>query len=207
VPKKIHLALLKPTTKVTNTFVNHKYVQVGPQVEAKDQAPAPEEPAYKTLSRQANRERKQRSVVTRLRIFHDRVPPPKNKAPCDTCATSVCCSAFVIQLTKEEYDSGLYGDNAVELDAVNAANMHGKLSTYSTLSFPLMSHLGGTVHYLEGTIGTPCPFLASDNKCSIYEDRPVVCRTYSCMDDPRITQEHRDGVLPAGSVVLGEAID
>lgn len=203
--KKIHIALLKPVTKPSNTFVNHEYVAEVPDPE-KGAKKAPEA-AYKTLSRAANRERKKQAKRTKLRVIHSRIKPPENAAPCDTCVTSACCSAFVIQLTPEEYESGLYAENAVELTAKDAANIQGNLSRFSTLSFPHMSQVHGKVYYLEGTLGTACPFLASDNKCSIYDDRPIVCRTYSCMDDPRLTQEHRDGVLPASSVVLGEDFD
>ncbi|GAO43632.1 YkgJ family cysteine cluster protein [Flavihumibacter petaseus] len=31
--------------------------------------------------------------------------------------------------------------------------------------------------------GTPCPFLGSDNRCSIYEDRPSDCRRFPYTDE------------------------
>jgi uncharacterized protein len=34
----------------------------------------------------------------------------------------------------------------------------------------------------------PCPFLGSDNYCSIYEDRPRACREYPHTDRPRMYQ-------------------
>jgi len=203
--KKVHLALLKPTHSRRNTFLDHEYVKEVPVAqEGSEKAP---EPAWRALSRQAAATNRQMAAKTKLRVLHSRVPGPINPAPCDTCKTSVCCSAFVIQITPEEYESGLYGDSAVALTSKDAANVQGKLSRFMTLGFPHMSQVTDRVYFLEGTIGVPCPLLGDDNRCSIYEDRPIVCRTYSCMDDPRITQEHRDGVLPASSVVLGEAKD
>ena len=28
--------------------------------------------------------------------------------------------------------------------------------------------------------GLTCPFLDNNNKCSIYEDRPLICKNYTC---------------------------
>ena len=51
---------------------------------------------------------KDRMKKTRLAVLHDRVLPIPDhlKPPCGTCKTSACCKAFVVGITKEEYDSG-----------------------------------------------------------------------------------------------------
>lgn len=36
----------------------------------------------------------------------------------------------------------------------------------------------------------PCPFLGSDNYCSIYEDRPKACREYPHTDRKKFYQIH-----------------
>jgi uncharacterized protein len=54
------------------------------------------------------------------------------------------------------------------------------------------------VRPLEGEeciAGSPCPFL-DDNLCSVYEDRPAVCRRYPCLDE---------GLLPPASMLIADA--
>lgn len=54
---------------------------------------------------------------------------------------------------------------------------------------------------------TPCPFLDSDNRCSIYDDRPSDCRRFPYTDEdvflkrPRITLKNA-GFCPAVYLVL-----
>jgi Fe-S-cluster containining protein len=46
------------------------------------------------------------------------------------------------------------------------------------------------------TVSLPCPFLGSDNRCSIYEDRPSDCRRFPYTDEdvilkrPRLTEKN-----------------
>ena len=199
---KKYLAVLKPQER-TNTFLDHAYIKKAPQ----PKAPAPEKrklAPHQLLGQQASQARRSDALKTRLRVFWDRVPPPDDNPPCDTCKTSVCCSAFVIQLTKQEYDSGLYAENAVE---VKPGKVSGRALALVTVGIPDLPSLKDTGYYLEGPLGVSCTFLGAQGECTIYEDRPIVCRTYSCVSDKRITQEHRDGILPPASVVFGEDID
>lgn len=132
---------------------------------------------------------------TKLRVIHDRVPPiPKDKQPpCTECKTAACCSAFVVAITKDEYESGLYDPYAIELDPKYMRQIQGNLLLSATATSPIHHVTDKTEYYLEGAIGEPCPFLDSKNRCGIYEYRPITCRIYSCVDDPRITQKMRDG--------------
>ncbi|TAK99234.1 MAG: YkgJ family cysteine cluster protein [Aquabacterium sp.] len=38
---------------------------------------------------------------------------------------------------------------------------------------------------LPGTVG-PCPLLAPDGRCSVYEARPFICRVFAAFDDPAL---------------------
>ena len=55
---------------------------------------------------------------------------------------------------------------------------------------------------LTNTVERPqrCPFLANDNRCTIYPVRPLICRTYAVMNPQTIedaVEKHR-GTLPEG---------
>lgn len=47
----------------------------------------------------------------------------------------------------------------------------------------------------ECIAGGPCPFL-DGNLCSVYEDRPAVCRRYPCLDE---------GLLPPAAMLIADA--
>lgn len=134
------------------------------------------------------------ATQTKLRVLYDRIPPlPADKVPpCNTCVAA-CCYAFIVEITKEEYDSGLYGDAAVKITPDMAKQFKGTIGSFHTMLVPtIQSMTDENVYLLEGKVGEPCPFL-DGTKCSIYDDRPVVCRTYTCVDDPRITDDMRAG--------------
>ena len=38
---------------------------------------------------------------------------------------------------------------------------------------------------INGELHAPCPFLSSNNACTIYANRPAVCRKYDCRTDER----------------------
>lgn len=40
----------------------------------------------------------------------------------------------------------------------------------------------------------PCPLLDADNRCSAYQARPLICRTYFAKSDPHYCHPHRLGV-------------
>lgn len=116
---------------------------------------------------------------------------PTSSPPCETCV-SVCCKAFIVSLTKEEYESGMYADQAIHIPEgiLNTDKTWGALVHYPHMGFLL----DGREHFvLEGGIDQACPFLSDDNKCSIYHSRPLTCRMYSCIGDARITDDMRSG--------------
>ena len=138
---------------------------------------------------------KDRMKKTRLAVLHDRVLPIPDhlKPPCGTCKTSACCKAFVVGITKEEYDSGLYTPYAVALDSKYMKQLQGKLLLPITATAPVRG-TEGIDYYLEGRIGEDCPFLAENGDCGIYDQRPITCRVYSCVEDDRITDEMRESL-------------
>lgn len=136
---------------------------------------------------------KQESVKRRLRLFYDALPaslfPEEKTPPCSTCKTSPCCSSFIVPLRKEEYESGSYAQYAVKIES-EALKQLANFAAYTMLP----NEDGSPSYYIEGTEGEACPFLGTDYKCTIYEDRPLTCREYTCVGDSRITQEMRDGL-------------
>lgn len=135
------------------------------------------------------------SKKTRLRVLYDNLPPipPDKKPPCDECKTSACCYAFVVAITKEEYESGAYEPYAVKLDPEYMKQLKGRSLLSATVLTPVHGVTDEVEYYLEGEIGQPCPFLGDNGRCTIYEYRPATCRVYTCVGDDRITQEIRDG--------------
>jgi hypothetical protein len=51
--------------------------------------------------------------------------------------------------------------------------------------------------------GTACPFLSKEGTCSIYEYRPLFCRTYHSLSEPRLCGVPGADVLQYGSVESG----
>lgn len=199
--KPVHVAVLKPTYmqqlakegKMPNTAFS--LPTPNPQ-----QLPGPEQAKVK-LGFQAPNLVKRVQAKTKLRMVHDNVPPiPADKQPpCDTCKTAACCRAFVVNITELEYESGIYGDAAVKLTPEISKQLRG---LPSLLTAP--RSMTGNTYYLEGKMGEPCPFLTKDNKCGIYDIRPVTCRVYTCADDDRITEDMRSGADPITEATLIE---
>jgi Fe-S-cluster containining protein len=144
-----------------------------------------------------------------LRIYYDKLPPlPKDKVPpCESCKTSACCVAFVVNITKDEYESGLYGDAAVEFTPEIQAQLKSPFLKVAMLGSPV--EYSKSAYYLDGKRGEPCPFLNEKNQCGIYDIRPVTCRMYTCVGDSRITPEMRDGTakLDLLSLMTGNSTD
>lgn len=74
--------------------------------------------------------------------------------PCSTCAAECCFSPAV---TVSEYE-----------------HLRKK---YPGVRFTHLSDLGDRAVLCVGRPGMRCPFVV-DNRCSIYEDRPAVCRKF-----------------------------
>lgn len=200
--KPVHFAVLKQThlDKLRKEGKLPKR-QFSTQLENHSKLPRKSAPTTKVRSLldnvQFNYGDYQKKLVskTRLKVLHQSVPPiPKEQEPpCDSCKTAACCYAFVVQITEEEYESGVYGDYAIKISGETVKQFGSKLSSIITMGAPQSGMGEGDKHYLEGVMGEPCPFLGDDARCTIYEYRPVTCRAYTCVGDDRITQEMRDG--------------
>jgi Fe-S-cluster containining protein len=199
--KPVHIAILKESYmqelqrrgKLDKTPVSLESPEVPPLPREEKVKPqlqkVPKVPAF---TKQAN-------IRTKLRVLYDRVPPlPADKVPdCSNCVAA-CCSAFVVTLTEEEYQSGLFSNAAVKITPEMTKQFRGgAVSALSALLAPNFSQETDKPQYLlEGKVGEPCPFL-NGTKCGIYEDRPLVCRTYTCVGDDRITPEMKAGTEDA----------
>lgn len=136
------------------------------------------------------------SKQLRLRVLQDRVQGPTGdlEPPCGSCKTKPCCTNFLVTISQEEYESGLY-EHATKVTMADLKLLStSKLLLYTTL--PLASKVAKsreTRYYLGGAPGEPCPHLEDDGACGIYNHRPTVCRTYTCIGDARITDADRQG--------------
>lgn len=135
---------------------------------------------------------KQDSLKRKLLVFYDALPvpayPKEKTPPCESCKTSACCSSFMVNLRKEEYESGLYAPYAVKFTPEAIKQLKGFKPWNS-----LVTKDDKNVYAIEGTPGEPCPFLGEDYKCGIYDVRPLTCREYTCVGDARITDAIRNG--------------
>ena len=175
----------------------------GVQAQRLPRAPTePEPPSFKNRMSslvRGSQIRKKSLTRARLRVIYDAVPPLTGDAvpPCESCVAP-CCSAFVIFLTPEEYESSFLGEHAVKITPEMQEQFTGVALAPSVVSVLAAKNSPLTkgspdIHMLEGAIGVTCPFLGEDKRCSIYEHRPWVCRTYTCVGDARITDAMRKG--------------
>lgn len=193
--KPIHIALLKPTHlqsmeasgKLPRTFVSNENTSPLP-AEAKTTV-------FKLPKVQIDNTVKKAKLQVNLRVVYDTHPPiPKDKTPpCDTCV-AVCCTVFAVNISKQEYDSGLFGDNAVEITPEIVNQLGSSFLQAARVGMPMQD--AQNAYYLEGKIGERCPFLTDNNKCGIYATRPMTCRSYTCIGDDRITDDMRAGKVP-----------
>jgi Fe-S-cluster containining protein len=193
-----HIEKLEASGKLPKSYVSTAATHATLPVE-----PKPEKKSFSIPKVKGASSIKQDKLRTRLQIIYDRIPPFKeeDKPPCNTCKAAPCCKAYLVDLTKEEHESGVYGDYSIEM----TPEIKDQLRYSWALVVPMMTmapalNSKGTSYYLEGKVGDPCPFLQEDNSCGIYEDRPFTCRAYTCVGDPRITDEMRAGIEP----VFGE---
>lgn len=143
----------------------------------------------------------------KLKVLYERLPPiPKELKPnCENCNTQACCTAFIVPITKLEYESGIYEDNAVKLTKEAVEQLRNSfVLRWSMLQMGgLFSQEKEVYYFLEGSLGMKCPYLG-DRGCSIYNHRPLTCRTYTCVGDSRITQEIKDGTKKMIGEILHE---
>ena len=139
--------------------------------------------------------RKQTKERVRLQVWYDQIPPPDPTPPCDTCIAA-CCIAFLVDITPEEAATGLYDEYMIKITPEISTQINSsKFAKAMTMDNLYLFSKDTDIHFLEGAVGEPCPFLV-DTKCSIYDDRPFTCRTYTCTGDPRITDAIRSGEQP-----------
>lgn len=201
--KPVHIALLKQThiqdladkgsIEKTPYGLDPMVRKIGLPKEQK----VPLEKIDRGSTRASNMTSQARNQV-RLRVIHESIPPiPPDKQPlCSSCKTAACCVAFIVELTELEYESGLYGDAAVKLTPEIAQQLNSRFLSNVKISSPYVKDK--TRFVLEGMIAEPCPFLTADKRCGIYDIRPVVCRSYTCVGDQRITEGMRQGTEPIG---------
>ena len=118
-------------------------------------------------------------LSAQLQAMYDQVP-----STC--CASSGECCA----LTTEEMKQGWA--TMFPLYAAEYAN----IANHITTDFPPARRDELFAHRIERP--QRCPFLADDNRCTIYPVRPLICRTYAVMTPETIeaaAEKHR-GVLP-----------
>lgn len=211
--KPVHVAILKPT-------LIQKLKEQGRLSDRRFAGQTPDEfklPVDETATKRrlpvlnmGSTLQKKALYKTQVRRLHESIPPLESDKipPCDSCKTSACCRAFLVALTEEEYESGYYGDFAVKFSQEDIQQLQDKSTIFASLHAPVgLNNLlakpdNDSHYYLEGVIGTACPFLQEDGRCGIYENRPVVCRVYSCVGDDRITQEMRDGSVDIEATIL-----
>lgn len=195
--KPVHLAVLKPS-HVQKLLAEGKLVDTrfGKSVAEKQPLPAQTNQLRARKLPQPTNFAKRVQHKTRLKVLYDNLPemPADQEPPCDTCKTAACCRAFVVNITEMEYESGVYGDVAVKLTPEISKQLRGSLLIPMLLTAPQAVH--ETSYFLEGKVGEPCPFLGEDSRCKIYDIRPMTCRTYTCVDDDRITEGMRSGEEP-----------
>jgi Fe-S-cluster containining protein len=80
---------------------------------------------------------------------------------CKSCG--VCCSLFLINLSKKEYESGKYKTMFQEFGIIE--------------DFNKAKNCGAS--FLAKKSDNSCVYL-TDKKCSIHADRPKVCRNFFC---------------------------
>lgn len=139
----------------------------------------------------------------KLQIMHERVKAPTPTPPCDTCKTAACCRAFVVNITEDEYESGLYGESAIKLTKEIYQQLRSRYLQVTMVGAPIYPG-AQAAYYLDGKIGEACPFLGADNRCGIYDIRPITCRSYSCLGDARITEGMRQGTEAIDITTLGK---
>lgn len=129
---------------------------------------------------------------------------------CNGCGT--CCKERLIPLTLQETEAWLNrgGNIAVILEA------------FDTSVFSLPAHYNHSVQravdvasgdariqviaIFAGNALIQCPSLGEDNHCTIYEDRPLVCRIYPMEINPFLMLRPEEKVCPPEVWEVGEVI-
>ena len=106
---------------------------------------------------------------------------PIEDVPCGTCTS--CCELLAPNLTPDEVSSGKYPLSLVTPDAVQLAEN---------------PEIGPIVTIFKKNGGGCNMFI--DNKCSIYEYRPIACRQFDCR------KGHHPSVIPIALEKFGTVL-
>ena len=90
------------------------------------------------------------------------------------CEAMCCRVKWKISLSLKEYESGLY--QAEQICRLTEKACHKPAVKCNSRSYQLKKNASGT-----------CPHLNDDNLCAIYENRPKVCKDFSCRGGWQLT--------------------
>jgi Fe-S-cluster containining protein len=112
-----------------------------------------------------------------------KVSPPQAVSCAAGCAS--CCKSFPKQITNDEADllALLVNTGAAQIDRAILDEQVRNL----TSSDPSRKTSGAK---------SVCVFLGEGDRCSIYADRPGVCRKYHVVSPPSACESESDGVIP-----------
>ncbi len=108
--------------------------------------------------------KKLEGMDVQVHTLHEKI---SKRTDCLLCAN--CCKSLGPRITDKDVDRIA---KALKLKATNVIEKYLKIDEDGDLVFKEM----------------PCPFLCSDNYCSIYESRPKACREYPHTDRKRFYQ-------------------
>ncbi|WP_439885769.1 YkgJ family cysteine cluster protein [Pseudomonas syringae] len=134
---------------------------------------------------------------------------------CNGCG--ICCKGRLIPLTLQEAEEWLDRGNdvAVILEAFDhstyldpAHYAHSVKRAAEVISGEARIQV---VAVFAGNALTQCPSLGEDNRCGIYEDRPLVCRIYPMEINPFLTLRPEEKVCPpevweSGDVLFSDRV-
>ncbi|MHC8326070.1 YkgJ family cysteine cluster protein [Pseudomonas sp. LB1P83] len=129
---------------------------------------------------------------------------------CNGCG--ICCKGRLIPLTLNEAREWLNrgGDVAVILEAFDES-VWPQVEHYTHSVQRAVAVVSGeariqVIAVLAGNALTQCPSLGEDNRCGIYEERPLVCRIFPMEINPFIAMHPKNKVCPPEVWEVGEVL-
>lgn len=196
-------------TPIEQLANERKFTDTHVSLDAPDRSKLPKEQSvkkYKNTVRDAGFSRadrnsaiKDQAQIRRLTVVKDKVP--NAEADCASCVSSPCCYLYPVTLLDAEHELGMYAGNTVTLTRESIEQLLATRYNYRFLPQVLLFHgAQESVHILKKTEDGACVYLKG-GKCSIYDKRPLICKTYTCNKDPNITEPMRDGSVPVHAIV------
>jgi Fe-S-cluster containining protein len=112
----------------------------------------------------AKNKKKLEAMDLQIHALHDKI---SERTDCLQCAN--CCRSLGPRITDKDVERMA---KTLRMKAAEVISKYLKIDEDNDLVFQSM----------------PCPFLGSDNYCSIYENRPKACREYPHTDRKRMYQ-------------------